>query len=86
MITIARITAIILIVLGLLVILSGLAAGALGVLHAGARAVGLQNSAPRLGGIGGLLLVIISLIQGLLVLGAGQGLYLLAGLASRPRT
>ncbi len=84
--TIARITAIILIVLGILVMLGGIATGIGGALHFGQRALNGSGTAPaRTGGLlGGTALAIILFIQGVMVIATGEGLYLLADLASRP--
>ena len=80
--TIARITAVVLIVLGILVMLSGLALGVTGTL----RAILGTTSAVRPirgAGLAGILLVAYIFTQGLMVTGAGEGLYLLARLESK---
>ncbi len=87
--TIARITAVILMIIGILVILGGGTAGATGILRAGSRALGVVPAQPAIragGSAGGLVLVIILFVQGLLVLALGEGLFLLADLASRGRS
>jgi predicted PurR-regulated permease PerM len=83
MITIARITAIVLIILGMLVMLGGVAVGVTGAIHAGLRAANVSSVPMRAGGIGGVLLVVFIFVQGLMVTATGEGLYLLAQLAGK---
>ncbi len=82
MTTIARITAVILIVLGILVMLGGLALGITGAIRS---MMNLATAARpiRAGGITGLFVVALVITHGLLVTGAGEGLYLLTGLSHR---
>lgn len=77
--TLAHITAVILIILGIVVILSGVALGATGIVR---DLLGAANAvrAPR-AGLTGLLVVFLIFTHGLLVIGAGEGLYLVAGLS-----
>ena len=89
--TLARITAIILIIFGILVMLGGLTMGVIGIVRAASRAVGAAPLQPGLrvaggalfGGLGGLILVIFILIQGLMIVATGERLYLLAGLSEK---
>ena len=68
--TFARITAVILIIFGILVMLGGLTMGVIGIVRAASRAVGTAPLQPELrvaggalfGGLGGLILVIFILI------------------------
>ncbi len=82
--TIARITAIILIILGLLVMLGGITTVAIGALRSGQRAL---SAAPRPAGLGGVIsglaLAVILFVQGLVVIATGEGLYLLADISHR---
>jgi hypothetical protein len=80
--TIARITAVVLIILGILVMLGGLALGVTGAVRS---ILGVASAARPLRetGVAGLLLVAYIFTHGLLVTGAGEGLYLLAGIASK---
>jgi len=89
--TLARITSVILIIFGILVMLSGLTMGVIGIVHAGSRALGATPLQPGLrlaggglfGGLGGLILVIFILIQGLMIVATGEGLYLLANVTEK---
>ncbi len=89
--TLARITAVILIILGILVMLGGLTLGVVGIVRAGSRALGAAPLQPALraasgglfGGLGGLILVIFIVIQGLLIVATGEGLFLLANLSEK---
>ena len=89
--TFARITAVILIIFGILVMLGGLTTGVIGIVRAGSRALGATplQPAPRatggglFGGLGGLILVIFIVIQGLMIVATGEGLFLLANLSER---
>ncbi len=70
-------------------ILGGLVAGVAGTLRAGSRALGMTPALPgaRLGGaLGGLSLVVVLFVQGFMVIATGEGLFLLAGLASKLRS
>ncbi len=82
--TFARFTGWILIVFGILIIVVALAFGFIGGLRDLLRVAG---TFPAGRGIGptGLLSLILLLGYGLLVSGVGQGLHLLAGIASRPQ-
>ncbi len=84
--TIARITAIILIILGLLVMLGGAATVVVGALRSGQRALSAAPARPATG-LGGLLtglgLIVFLFVQGMIVIAAGEGLYLLADLARK---
>ncbi len=89
--TFARITAVILIIFGILVMLSGLTMGVIGIVRAGSRALGAAPLQPALraasgglfGGLGGLILVIFIVIQGLMIVATGEGLFLLANLSEK---
>jgi hypothetical protein len=87
--TLARITAIVLIVLGILIMLGGLSLGILGIVRAGARVLSSLPTQPGLrtagtfGGLSGLILVIYIFVQGLMNVAIGEGLYLLANLADK---
>jgi hypothetical protein len=89
--TLARITAVILIILGILVMLGGLTLGVVGIVRAGSRALGAAPLQPALraasgglfGGLGGLILVIFIVIQGLMIAATGEGLFLLANLSEK---
>jgi hypothetical protein len=89
--TLARITAVILIIFGILVMLGGLTLGVIGIVRAGSRALGAAPLQPALraasgglfGGLGGLILVIFIVIQGLLIVATGEGLFLLANLSEK---
>ena len=86
--TMARITAVILIILGIIVMLGGMTLGVIGVVRAGSRALGVSPLQPGLraasgglfGGLGGLILVVFIFIQGVMIAATGEGLYLLAKL------
>ncbi len=84
--TIARITAFILIILGILVMLAGVATVAAGAIRSGQRALSTAPVRPA-AGLGGLLtgvgLVAFLFVQGMIVVAAGEGLYLLADLARK---
>jgi hypothetical protein len=82
MTTIARITAIILIVLGILVMLGGVATAVGGIVRAGPRitAAGIQRPA---GVINGFALAALIFVQGMIVIASGEGLYLLAALTRK---
>jgi len=89
--TLARITAIILIIFGILVMLGGLTMGVIGIVRTGSRTLGAAPLQPALraaggglfGGLGGLILVIFIVIQGLMIVASGEGLFLLANLSER---
>lgn len=87
--TLARITAVILIIFGILVMLSGLTMGVIGIVRAGSRALGATPIQPglrvagALSGLGGLILVIFILLQGLMIIATGEGLFLLADLSGK---
>ncbi len=89
--TLARITAIVLIIFGILVMLGGLTLGVIGIVRAGSRALGAAPLQPALraaggglfGGLGGLILVIFIVIQGLMTVATGEGLFLLVNLSER---
>jgi len=89
--TLARITAVILIIFGILVMLGRLTMGIIGIVRAGSRALGAAPLQPALraasgglfGGLGGLILVIFIVIQGLMIVATGEGLFLLANLSER---
>src|SRR5258708_40127537 len=86
MYTLARITAIVLIILGILVLLGGLAAGVTGAVRTGTRALGAApaQGGLRLGGLlRGLALGVFLFVQCLLTTPMGQGLFLLARLAQQ---
>jgi len=89
--TLARITAVILIVFGIIIMLSGVTLGVVGIVRAGSRALGATPIQPglrvagagMLGGLGGLILVIFIVIQGLMIIATGEGLYLLANVSEK---
>jgi len=89
--TLARITAVILIIFGIIVMLSGVTLGVVGIVRAGSRALGATPIQPglrvagagMLGGLGGLILVIFIVIQGLMIIATGEGLYLLANVSEK---
>ena len=84
--TIARITAVILIVLGILIMLGGIVSVGLGAIRSGQRALFLSPVRPA-AGLGGLLtgigLAIFLFVQGMIVVATGEGLYLLAVVARK---
>ncbi len=82
--TLARITAVILVIVGILIILSTLSLAVIGAFRDALR---LEGTLPAGRGVGlaGVLSLLFFLGYGILVMGMGQGLYLLADLASRPR-
>jgi hypothetical protein len=82
--TFARITAFILILLGILILIGGLVLGVTGALHA------LMNTSTaarplRAGGSIGLIAVVFIFAEGLTVTAIGEGLYLLADLPHKLR-
>ncbi len=89
--TLARITAVILIIFGIIVMLGGLTMGVIGIVRAGSRALGAAPVQPglhiagggMLGGLAGLILVIFIVIQGLMIIATGEGLYLLANVSEK---
>ena len=89
--TLARITAVISIIFGILVMLGGLTMGIIGIVRAGSRALGTVPLQPAqraagggmFGGLGGLILVIFIVIQGLMIVATGEGLFLLASLSEK---
>lgn len=84
--TLARITAIVLIILGILVLLGGMTSGVIGIVRTGTRAVTAAPAVPglRLGGLlGGFALGIFLFVQGLMIIAMGEGLYLLASLSRK---
>ena len=87
--TIARITAIILIILGILVLLGGAATGVIGLIRSGQRALSAAPARPAAVG-GGLLtgfgLAAFLLVQGMIVIATGEGLYLLSELVRKMPT
>ncbi len=84
--TIARITAIILIILGILVMLGGVATVVVGAVRSGQRASSAAPARPA-AGFGSLLtgigLSLYLFVQGMIVVATGEGLYLLADLARK---
>ena len=89
--TLAYITSMILIVVGILAILVGVTWGVIGLLHTGSRARGTTPLQPGLrfagagsfGWLAGLILPVFVFIQGLTILAIGEGLYLLAALSGK---
>jgi len=88
--TLARITAVILIILGIIIMLSGLTMGVIGMVRAGSRALGAAPIQPGFrvagglaNGLGGLILVLFVFIQGLMIIATGEGLYLLANISAK---
>ena len=79
--TLARITAIVLIVLGIVVMLSSLAIGVTGAVR-GILGAATVVRAPR-ANLTGLLVILLVFAHGLFIMGAGEGLYLVAGLANK---
>ncbi len=86
--TLARISALVLIVLGILILLAGLLVGTADSFRLGARLVGTFPSGlrPGYGLWGGLALGVFLFVQGFLITAAGEGLYLLSGLAAGLRS
>ncbi len=82
--TFARITGVLLVAFGLLTILSALGLGILGGIRDALRLAGIRPVG-RGAGIGGLLLLLFFVGQGVLFAGAGQALILLARLAPQTR-
>jgi hypothetical protein len=83
--TFGRITALVLIVVGMLLVLGAIAGSAIG------AARGLLHSAAAIpqargAGVSGMLLFVLLFAHGLLVMGVGEGLYMLTDLASRKPT
>ncbi len=84
--TIARITAVILIILGILVMLGGIVTVGLGAIRSGQRAFSAAPARPAAGlgvlltGIG---FAIFLFVQGMIVIATGEGLYLLAAVARK---
>ena len=89
--TLARITAVILIIFGIIIMLSGVTMGVIGIVRASSHALGAASAQPALrfagagmlGGLGGLILVIFIVIQGFMIIATGEGLYLLANVAEK---
>ncbi len=81
--TFARFTGWILIVFGILIIFGTLTLGFIGGLRDVLRVAGTIPAGRGVGAVG-LLSLLLLLGYGLLVRGVGQGLHLLAGIASRP--
>ncbi len=80
--TFARITAVLLIIFGILIVLAVIALGLIGAFREVLRLTGTLPPAHG-AGLAGLVSLLFFLGYGLLVTGMGQGLYLLAGIASR---
>ncbi len=83
--TIARITAFILILLGILIILGGLGLGVTGALRAITNTTAAAHPL-RAGGSIGLIAIGIIFIEGITVTAFGEGLYLLADLTKKLRS
>ncbi|MDR3576556.1 MAG: hypothetical protein P4L50_22040 [Anaerolineaceae bacterium] len=87
--TFARITAVVLMILGVLVILGGLAGGVAGLIRAGMQTSG---AVPRLGAARtalpglGLFVMIFSIIQGLLLVAFGEMIFLLTDVVHNTRS
>ena len=89
--SLAYITAVILIVFGILVMLGALTLGVISMVRTGSRTLGASPFQPgsRLAGaglfgwLGGLILTIMVLMQGMMVVALGEGLYLLANLSGK---
>ena len=82
--TFARITAIVLIILGILIIFGGLALGVTGVIRSVMTAATAARPLPvRAGGANGLLLLAFIFVEGLTVTALGEGLFLLAEIARK---
>ena len=89
--TFAYITAVIMIIIGLIVMFGGLTLGIIGIVNAGSRALGATPVQPGLrfaatglfGRLGGLILLVFVLIQGLMIVAVGEGLFLLADLTGK---
>jgi hypothetical protein len=85
------ITSVILIIFGMILMLGGLTLGAAGIVRAGSRTQGSTPPRPGLrlageglfGSPGGLILPAFVLIQGLMIVAMGEGLYLLADLSGK---
>ncbi len=81
--SLARITAVFLIAIGVLVLLTTLGLGALGVLRPVLRVAG-TGALGRGAGVAGVLSLVFCVGYGLLLMGVGEGLYLTAVLGSGP--
>ena len=87
--TLARITATVLIIFGILVLLSGVTLGVIGIVRATSHALGgfapgvRVAGAGALNGLDGSILIVFVLIQGLMIIATGEGLYLLAKIANQ---
>jgi hypothetical protein len=79
--TFARITAIILIIAGLLILFGGLALGVTGVIRSVMNGATAARPALRAGGANGLLLLAFLFVEGLTVTALGEGLFLLTDIA-----
>ncbi len=82
--TFARITAFVLIILGILIIIGGCVLGATGAVRA-VMNVATAARPLRGGGSLGVILVVFIFIEGLTVTAIGEGLYLLADLPNKLR-
>lgn len=80
--TIARITAFVLIALGLLIMIGGAALGVTGALHAITNTPAAVRPL-RAGGTIGLIAIGFIFVEGLTVIGIGEGLYLLADMVNK---
>jgi len=77
--TFARITAIVLIVTGILLLFGGMGLGVTGVVRS-LMHVNAAATPVRAGGANGLLLLAFIFVEGLTVIAIGEGLFLLAGI------
>jgi len=80
--TFAQITAIILIISGLLILLGGLALGVTGAIRS-IMNVAAAARPVRIGGANGLILLAFIFVEGLTVTALGEGLFLLADIAHK---
>ena len=80
--TFARITVIVLIVTGILILFGGIGLGVTGVVRSLTHA-NVTTTPVRASGANGLLLLAFIFVEGLMVIATGEGLFLLAGIASK---
>jgi hypothetical protein len=81
--TIARITAIVLIITGILILFGGLALGVTGVIRSVMNVTAAARPPLRAGRANGLLLLAFIFVEGLTVTALGEGLFLLADIAHK---
>jgi hypothetical protein len=81
--TFARITAIVLIITGILLLFGGLALGVTGTIRAITNTTATAARPLRAGGSLGLLLIVFIFVEGLTVTALGEGLFLIADVANK---